>query len=141
MVSQEKQIEHPGVVDRVEGTKLFVRVESRSACGNCHVRSHCGMTDLEEKVVEVVSGRPVHTYQPGQQVVVTLERSLGFKALLLGYVFPFVVLLSGILIMMAITGNELVSSLTGIGLMVPYYGWIYLIREKLRSHFYFRIKA
>lgn len=139
MESPEKQIEHPGVIEKVVGQRIFVRVESRSACGSCHARSHCSMTDLEEKVVEVESGR-AEAYAIGEKVTVTLERSLGFKALLLGYVYPFLILLVSILVMMSITENELMSALVGVGLMFPYYAWIYLIREKLRNHFHFRIK-
>lgn len=139
MGSHEKQIEHPGVVETVSGQKVFVRVESRAACGNCHARSHCSMTDLDEKVIEVIPGHG-RIYEPGQQVIVTLEQSLGFKALMLGYIFPFIILLVSILVLMSITGNELLSALSGIGLMLPYYAWIYLIRKRLRENFNFRIK-
>lgn len=139
MESPNKQIEHPGIVEKVVGQRVFVRVETRSACGSCHAKSHCSMTDLEEKVVEVESER-AEGYAIGDKVTVTLEPSLGFKALLLAYVYPFLILLVSILVIMAITGNELLSAMVGIGLMFPYYAWIYLIREKLRNHFHFRIK-
>lgn len=98
------------------------------------------MTDLEEKIVEIES-YGMGGYRIGQPVTVTLGRSLGFKALFLGYLIPLVILLLSILVMMLLTGNEALSALTGIGLMIPYYAWVYMIREKLRGHFHFRIKA
>ncbi len=138
MVTPEKHIEHPGVIDRVEGRRVFVRIESRSACGNCHARSQCSISEMQEKLVEI----PVlnaDTYTEGQVVTVSLERSLGFQALLLGYMIPFVIVLIGIVVLMAITDNELLSALIGIGLLPPYYLWLYLIRKRLKDRFHFRI--
>ena len=41
---------------------------------------------------------------------------------------------------MALTGNEGLSALIALALMVPYYGILYLNREKIRRVFSFRIK-
>ena len=140
METQGAQIEHPGIIEKMEGGKVTVRIESRSACGSCHGRSHCSMSDMEEKTVEVQT-TGMNGFRAGQSVILTLERSLGFKALVLGYIIPLIILIAGILLMMLITRNEALSALTGIFLLVPYYFWIYQIREKLRGHFHFRIRA
>jgi sigma-E factor negative regulatory protein RseC len=135
----QKNIDHPGVVDRVEGRSVFVRIESRSACSSCATRSYCSMTDLEDKVVEVHADSK-GLYTPGQSVTVSLEESLGYKALMFGYLIPFLILVLSIFGMMWISGSEPLSALTGLGLMVPYFMWLYHSRGKLRKTFRFRIK-
>lgn len=135
-----KNIEHPGIVDRVEGHSVFVRIESRSACNSCATRSYCSMTDLEEKIVEVPSGDR-EGLNPGQSVTVTLEESLGYKALIFGYLLPFLVLVLGIMGMMWISGDEPLSALTGLGLMVPYFLLLYHYRGRLRQTFRFRLRS
>jgi sigma-E factor negative regulatory protein RseC len=136
----QKNIDHPGVVDRVEGQRVFVRIESRSACSSCATRSYCSMTDLEDKLVEVpVEGKV--QFSAGQSVTVSLEESLGYKALLFGYLLPFLILVLSIFGMMWLTGSEPLSALTGLGLMVPYFLWLYHAREKLRKTFRFRVRG
>lgn len=136
---KEQLVEHPGVVERIEAGRLFVRIESRSACGNCHSRSYCGMSEMQEKIVEV-DNKSQTEYHTGQRVNVVLEESLGYKALLLAYLIPFVILLGGIILILSITGNEPLAALTGLGLMLPYYFWLYYSRDKLRKTFHFRIR-
>lgn len=139
MVTSEAQIEHPGLVETVSGQTVFVRVEPQSACGNCRVASQCNLAEMQDKVIEV------HTngeggYVPGQSVVVLLDRSLGFKALFLGYLIPFLLLIATIASMMIMFGDELISSLVGLSILVPYYLWLYWSRKRLAAKFRFRIR-
>ncbi|MFO7998208.1 MAG: SoxR reducing system RseC family protein, partial [Bacteroidales bacterium] len=101
---------------------------------------YCSMTDLEDKVVEVGTGEE-SLFVPGQAVTVSLEESLGYKALLFGYLLPFVVLLASIFLMIWITGSESLSAIAGLVLMFFYYYWLYRSREKLRRTFRFRVRA
>jgi len=139
MENSSRNIEHPGVVDRVAGRQAFVRILPQSACGSCHSKSYCSMAEVSEKIVEV-GLRGKEQLGTGQQVTVTLERSLGFRALMLGYMLPFAILLISLFGMVSLTGNEGISALVSIALMAPYYGLLYRYREKIRSRFRFKIK-
>ena len=50
-------IEHSGVVDRVEGDTVRVKITSRSACGTCSARQACGLAEAQEKIVVVRTRR------------------------------------------------------------------------------------
>jgi sigma-E factor negative regulatory protein RseC len=139
-VAKEQLVEHPGIIEKIEDDKVFVRIESRSACGNCQSKSYCGMSEMQEKIVEI-HDQPDNKYRAGQQVNVVLEESLGYKALLLAYLIPFVILIGGIILTLSITGNEPLAALTGLCLMLPYYFWLYHSRDKLRKTFHFRIRT
>jgi sigma-E factor negative regulatory protein RseC len=134
-----ENIEHPGVIERIEGKKIWVSIMPQSACGNCHSKSYCGMAEMEDKIVEVDSLEDNRTYDVGQKVIVQLRKSLGYKALLLGYLLPFLIIFLTLIITLAITSNELFSALISISVVVPYYYVLYLNREKIRSSFRFFI--
>lgn len=134
-----RNIEHPGIVDRVEGRQAFVRIQPQSACGSCHSKSYCSMSEVSDKVVEVSLSQQ-EQLSAGQPVTITLERALGFRALFLGYMLPFLILIISLFGMVSLTGNEGLSALIAIALMAPYYFLLYRYREKIRSRFRFRIK-
>lgn len=134
------RIEHPGVVERVENDRVFVQIASQSACGHCQAQSHCGMVESVGKTIEVVSDHP-DRYREGQKVVVAIERSLGYKALLLGYIYPFLIMLTTLFAVTLLTGNEGLSALIAALLMVPYYAGLYHYKNRLRQTFTFRIRS
>ncbi|GEM_PF-430878 len=134
-----RQICHPGEVERIDGHKVYVRIASQAACGHCRAKSHCGMAESVDKVVEVDSDDP-SGHSPGQQVEIVLERSLGYKALLIGYILPFLILLGSLFAVYFITGNEGLAALIAVALMAPYYAFLYRYREKLRKTFHFSIR-
>jgi len=134
-----ENIEHPGVIERIEGKKIWVSIMPQSACGNCHSKSYCGMAEMAEKIVEVASLDDKRTFDVGQKVMVQLRKSLGYKALLLGYLIPFLIILLTLIITLAISSNELFAALLSIFVVVPYYYILYLNREKIRTSFRFFI--
>ena len=139
MARNSRLITHPGVVDRISGGTVFVRIASQATCGHCQAKSYCGMGESEDKLIEV---RPQDytVYAPGQHVEVTLARSLGYKALMYGYIIPFMILLVALFAMVFLTGDEALSALIAVGLMVPYYVLLYKFRDRLRRTFHFRIQ-
>lgn len=131
-------IKHPGVVERVESGKVVVRILSQSACGNCQAKGHCGMAESADKLVDV-NHHEAAQFSPGQTVEITLARSLGYKALLLGYIVPFLIIVVSLFILVLTTGNELFAAFVSVVLMLPYFSFLYIYRHKLRKEFHFRI--
>lgn len=133
-------IKHPGVVERVDGKTVVVRIESQAACGHCQAKSHCGMVESVDKLVEIEHPQP-QQFTPGMPVNVTLKQSLGYKALLLGYILPFLIMLTALFAVALATGNEALAALVAVVLMVPYYALLYRSRHKLRKTFHFYING
>lgn len=139
MNANANQIAHPGIIESISGNVVLVKTKPQSACGACHSRSFCNLADADGKVIEVKvadSGK----FKQGQEVQVTLQRSLGYKALLFGYLVPFVLLVTTILVVLQLTGNEGLAALLGVGVMIPYYALLYRLRERIKSQFQFKIK-
>ncbi|MCD4679299.1 MAG: SoxR reducing system RseC family protein [Bacteroidales bacterium] len=132
-------ITHPGIIHEVGSERIYVKILSQSACSACHAKGACSVSDLEEKLIDVKipSGK---SYNVGDMVTVGMEKSLGSKAVLLGYFIPFLILLFVLITMLAISDNELLSGMLAIGLLIPYYLILYLLKDKLQKTFEFRIK-
>ena len=131
-------ITHPGIVERVEDAKIFVNILAQSACSSCHAKGMCSVAEVEEKTVEVTSagGR---NYKPGDSVTVRMEKSLGKKAVFLGYLLPFILLMVTLILMVSLTADEGLSALVSLLVLGPYYLVLYLLKDRLSRHFRFRI--
>ncbi len=134
-----KNIEHPGVIEEINDNNLLVRIQPQSACASCHSKSYCGVADNNDKIVEITV-TDNKTYNKGDEVTIMLEQNLGFKALFVGYLIPFLILVVSLIILIEITKNEGLSALIAFTLMLPYYFILYRLKNKLKKTFTFRLK-
>ena len=131
-------IEHKGKIDSISGNKIRVHFLNVSACASCHAKGVCTASDMENKEVEVfdTSGK----YQEGEEVNIILEQSLGFKALLFGYVVPFVLVLIALFTINAFTNNEVIIGIGALGILAPYYLILHYFKDYLEKVFTFTIQ-
>ncbi len=131
-------ITHTGKIKEVEGGKAVVSIISKASCISCSLNSVCSASDVKEKevVVDVVPGLQL---TPGKEVTVELSQSAGTWAVLLGYFFPFLVLLGGLLLFLQLGWDQGLAGLAAIGLLVPYYTLLYLLKGFFRKQFITRI--
>jgi sigma-E factor negative regulatory protein RseC len=130
---------HPGVIEKIEDDKVFVRILSQSACSACHAKSACMVADMKEKIIEVDAGDG-GKWKTGEEVMVRMDESLGRKAVILGYGLPMVVLFASVIIFLSLFDHEGIAALCSILMLVPYYLVLYLFRQRLHKEFRFRIE-
>ena len=138
-MSSAENVYHTGTIIKITGNTADVKIIQQSACGKCHAKGMCSMSDVKEKVVDVTLPSP-HSFQEGQQVTVILGRKLGMKAVLLAYFLPFIFLLVTLLVVYAITKNEAAAGLSALGIMVPYFLILSLFNKKFKKEYEFRIQ-
>lgn len=139
-MSVEKEcVIHDGIVDRVEGEKVFVNIVSMSACVSCHAKGLCNMSEIQEKSIEAELPQGWHP-QAGDKVRLEMEERLGSKAVLLGYFYPFLLVVAALIAFTTAGIDEGFSALIALSLLIPYYTILYFSRNKLRKSFAFRIK-
>ena len=131
-------IEHKGIVKKINDHSILVSIITNTSCASCEVKGTCSASELEEKEVEVrnYTGQ----YNVGEQVIVFFKDSLGFRALFLGYILPFIVLMIVLLTMISLNYSEELAGLSAILSLIPYYFIIYLTNKKLSKTFSFSIK-
>ena len=133
----ENTVTHPGIVKKVGENKVEVSVVVQAGCASCQLKGVCSVGEMKEKVVEVeMTDR---SFKEGQTVTVEMKQSLGTAAVLLGYVFPFVVLLVGLILFLQLGLDQGVAGILSILLLVPYYGGLYLARGGLKKKFRYHL--
>ena len=132
-------IRHSGIVKQIDDDFVYVSIVSQSACASCHAKGACNITDLNEEVVEVPRGN-ADVYRVGDRVEVAMRKSLGTRAVMLGYVVPFLLVIATMIIVLAFVGNEGLAGLLALGALIPYYLLLYLRRKHLKRTFTFSIQ-
>ena len=131
-------IEHEGIIDHIEGDIAHVKIDSVSACSGCHAKGVCSAADQEEKYLDVPL--PGTEYKQGDSVYVQIAKHLGFRAVLMGYVYPFLLLMVVLIALLAAGVAELKAGTIALLSIVPYYLLLYMFRNRLSKSFTFSIK-
>lgn len=133
------RIEHSGVVDRVEGDTVHVRITSHSACGACRAREACGMSEAQEKFVAVRCA-DAELFSAGEAVSVGVLRSMGLRAVALAYVGALAVLLAVLIVAVETLrwsdGLSALAATAGVGV---YYVVLWAMRRKIEHTIQFTI--
>ncbi|MBI9034115.1 MAG: SoxR reducing system RseC family protein [Bacteroidales bacterium] len=131
-------ISHTGLVEEITKDKIFVKILSTTSCASCNAKGMCNVTEVEEKTIEVLhDGKE---YEINQHVTVIMDKKLGPQAVLLGYFYPFLVVLISLMILIPVVGHEGYAALISLSLLVPYYLALFRLKDKLKKKFYFRIQ-
>lgn len=133
------KIKHAGVVDGVEGECVRVRILQSSACSACKVAAHCNASETKEKIIDVMDADAFH-YQKGDQVMVVTDTAVGFRASLYGYLLPLILMVVTLVGVLAATHSEGLAALSALGILMPYYVLLFLMRNKLRNRLSFTLE-
>lgn len=133
------KIKHAGVVDGVEGECVRVRILQSSACSACKVAAHCNASETKEKIIDVMDADVSH-YQKGDQVMVVADTAVGFRASLYGYLLPLILMVVTLVGVLAATHSEGLAAVSALGILIPYYVLLFLMRNKLRNRLSFTLE-
>ncbi len=129
----ENRISHDGIVDSLEGNEVVVKITGYAACHECHARAACKVTEGNDKYLRLKSSSD--DFRTGDRVRVFLDRSLGFRALFLGYILPFLLVMTALVIASALKCSELLAGGLSLSILAPYYMGLKLFRKKLDRQF------
>ncbi len=135
---ERADIEHDGIVVDLTDTSVWVRITQQSACAECHAATMCTTADKKDKIIEVSRGK--ERVAIGDNVVVVLAASAGYKAVLLTALLPLILIVTILAITQFIGFGELQSGGSVLIAMVIYYTILYLYRHRLKTQFTFTLK-
>ena len=134
-MDMDEMIRHEGIVVSTNGQLAHIRIVQTSACSACKAKSMCMSAESREKEMDAVMLQPM---SPGDKVEVEVREQLAWKAVLLAYILPFIVMVALIAgLDLATTLPEAVVgtvSLCGIAL---YYIVLGFFRDRLQKRFSF----
>lgn len=132
-------IEQKGVVEEISDGLVKVNITSFSACAHCHSKQACGIIDSASREI-LVPISDSNMISIGDTVRVIMKRSMGWKATIMGYVIPFLLVLTTLLILSSLNMHEVVVGLGSLVILVPYFIALYFNRDWLRKTFSFTIQ-
>jgi len=130
--------EQKGIIESNNNNRIIIRIDRESACGHCDARGICNLTGQSERTIEIDDASQGYTV--GETVLVTITRSMGNRAILLGYLLPFVLLVTTLIICTVYSLPEWMAGILSLLVLLPYYFFLYLFRERLRKNITFSIR-
>ena len=131
ITNMSESINHNGIIEKIDGGTVYVRIIQQSACSGCHAKSMCTASEIPDN-----SGK----FHINEEVQLCGQSSLGLQAVLLAFVFPLIIVFAAIVTGTSMQWEETTSGLTGLLLLVPYYCILYFLRDKLKKRFIFTLK-
>ena len=131
----DELIRHEGIVLSINGEKAHVQIVQTSACSACKARSMCMSSESQSKEMDAVMLEPM---QIGDKVEVEVRERLAWKAVLLAYILPFIVMLAIIAILDFATdwSEAIVGTLSLCGIALYYIG-LSVFKNRLQKQFSF----
>lgn len=136
-MSQEV-IKHKAEIVSVTNGIAQVKIVQQSACSACHAKSVCHVSENKEKMLDVPTGG--QSFAPGESVSVEGSTRMGLKAVLYAFVIPMILLIGVVALSINLGGwSDSLAALCGLAVMGVYYFVLFLLKEKFRREFVFRI--
>ncbi|MFZ2286554.1 MAG: SoxR reducing system RseC family protein [Bacteroidales bacterium] len=136
---QEETITHEGTVLRVPGDGTAeVEIITAEACSGCLAKSVCSPGKADTRIITVKNSAAI---KAGDHVMVVMQVSQGFRALAIGYIIPFIVLIAVFVITTVTGAGEVVSAMLSFAAVGLYYLSIWLLRGIIGKKFEFKIKV
>jgi sigma-E factor negative regulatory protein RseC len=137
-MSANQAIEHEGLIKNINGNNVLVRIVSQSACAACHAKGGCSTAEMQEKENEVTDFSGI--FKVGETVNLIMKQSQGYTALLIAYIYPFLLVFTSLLITTSSGLGDLKAGLLSLAVLLPYYLIIYALKNKIRKRFIFSIR-
>jgi sigma-E factor negative regulatory protein RseC len=135
----EPAICHQGIVTEISGNTLYVEIERRAACASCHAKTVCISSNKRDETIQAFTNDPC-AFQVGEIVQVKLEKSLGAKAVVIAYLFPFLALALGLFVTHYFTKNELLSVGVAFAATTLYFLFIKKMDNRIKNRFTFVVE-
>ena len=131
-LKDENLVRHEGIVSKVSKDSITVSLMGNLHCEACHAKSACGVSDSDSKEIEIPA--PSQSLELNENVEVFLKKDLGLKAVFWAYVFPFI-LLFAVLLVASSFYQEWIAGLMAIGVLIPYYLLLYVLKNSFKNAF------
>ena len=138
MTESKNYVEHEGLVVEASDSHVLVNVIVKSSCAGCQIKGGCNLSEIQEKLIDINHNK--EGYKNGDKVLIAMETVLGYKALLLGYIIPFIIILLTLIVSISVFQNEGTAAGLALGFAVVYYLIIYILRKYIQKAFRYTLK-
>ena len=131
----DELIRHTGIVSGINGELAHIQIVQSSACSACKAKAMCSSSESQVKEMDAVMLEPMEV---GDQVEVEVREHLAWKAVLLAYILPFIVMMSVIAALDLLTHwDEAIVGGIALGAIALYYLVLSQFSHRLQKQFTF----
>lgn len=129
---------HQGKVNQISEDRIEVEIQTGSACAHCSANGQCVSADSKTRKVTVdnYNGPELHV---GDMVTLTGHKQDGLTAVFFAYFLPFILVIVTLFTANTILNNEAISGIISLVVLIPYYAVIWLLKNRLKQKFSFKI--
>ena len=129
-------IKHDGIVIAVNGDgTVRVRIVQTSACASCKAKAMCASAESKEKEILAIGDGLLAV---GDEAEVMVQQKMGWKAILLAYMLPFIIMMTVVAIGNGQLGiREEVIGTAALCAMGVYYIVLGFFKDKIQKEFSF----
>ncbi len=140
VVARQEKIAHEGIVERVEGDRVRVRIVQTSACAACSARAMCASAEAKEKIIDVRCAR-AGELAPGQRVRVCGSASMGRRAVALAFLVPLALVVGWTVAALRLLGLSELAAAGGVAVVLAaYYAALAMAGRRIGRTFTFWIE-
>lgn len=132
-------MKHLGAISKITKAAITVSLEGNINCEGCKAKAACGVSESNSKEIEIEHPQVIQTndhqnFRLNEQVEVVMTEELGLKAVFWAYVFPFILLISALLIA-SLFFTEWQAGLMALSILAPYYLFIHYLNPFFKKKF------
>lgn len=128
----KNHVKHEGVVSKISQNSITISLKGNINCEGCKAQSACGVSDSNDKEIEVLNS--AQSFQLNEPVDVLLKRELGLKAVFWAYVFPFILMMV-VLVATSFFFKEWIAGLLSLFILLPYYVLLFVLKGRFQKAF------
>lgn len=133
-----KQIQHRGRVITVGQNKITAKIIGQPACLGCAAQTVCGLKEGKIKTVEAVVPN-AGDFKPDEEVLIGISPAAGLTAAFWAYFLPLLLMLAVLICCLLSDVSELISGISAIIILIPYYFGLFLMRKRFKQKFAFTV--
>ena len=132
-------MKHSGAISKITNSTITISLEPNINCEGCKAKAACGASESSSKEIEIdnpnlIQKQAGQNFVLNEEVAVVLQEELGLKAVFWAYLFPFMLLVS-VLVIASSFFSEGLAGLLALSVLIPYYITLYLLNAFFKKKF------
>jgi len=125
-------VRHSGVISKMNKSFITVSLNDDLNCEGCKAKGACGVSDANSKEIEVPN--TFQSFSLNEDVALIMQKELGMKAVFWAYIFPFILMIS-VLLVASLFLKEWIAGLISLLVLAPYYLSLYVFNTSFQKTF------
>ncbi len=131
-------IEHQGKIIDIRGEIIEISLQPTTACSTCHAKGVCAGSETNQRTILV--NKSERDFCVGEPVIVKMADKIGYKAVVIAYVMPLVLITLSLILGETLLLTEWKTGLIVLSVLAVYFITLRLFRSPLSREITFIVE-